>query len=237
MALNSDIQKPNIGEIVTLFQIDATGLGAAKKWYFTQTLSGGNTISFDGDEYTPIDIHAEGFELSNTGKLPRPSLAISNVDSIIASEIIEYGDLLGALVIRVRTLSKYLDGEPFADPTVKFPIDTYIINQKKLQNNKVIQFELITSIDLESLILPGRQILRDTCTHTYRYYTTGPDFVYTNVTCPYTGSNYFKANGDTTSEPAEDVCGKRLSDCELRYPLTSDELPTRAFPSVARGNL
>ena len=88
-------------------------------------------------------------------------------------------------------------------------------------------------MDYEGTYLPKGQVLRDTCTHIYRVYTDG-EFVYTNATCPYTGANYFKRDGSSTETASEDVCGKKYSDCKLRYPLKSDVLPTRAFPNVAR---
>ena len=229
----SDIQKPSVGELVTLYQLDATKYGAATVWYFTQSVNGGAPVFFNSQEYTPIDIKAEGFDISTEGTMPRPKLAVSNVDNTLAAEVISYKDFLGCKLTRIRTLSKYLDGGSMADPTVEFPRDIYIIQQKVSQNKQAIQWELVAKTDLENLKIPKRQVLRDTCTHSYRYYSAGA-FIYTDVSCPYTGASYFKASGAVTSDPAEDVCGRKLSDCKLRYPLDSDQLPTRAFPMVAR---
>jgi len=231
----SESQKPDVGELITLYQLDATHVGASSIWYFTQAVKDTGPVFFNSQEYTPIDIKAEGFDVSTGGTLARPKLAVSNVDSTLASEIIEYNDLLGCKLIRIRTLSKYLDGEPAADPTVEFPRDVYTIHQKVIQNKQIVQWELAAKIDMNNLKIPRRQILRDTCTHTYRYYSSG--FVYTNISCPYTGSSYFTFDGTPTTNADEDVCGRKLSDCKLRYPLTTDQLPTRAFPMVARTRL
>ena len=234
--LSSDNQKPDVGELVTLYQLDVSSVvdtGDPQTWYFTQAVKDANTVYFNSKEYTPIDIKAEGFDLTTEGTSIRPKIAISNVDNTLAAEVIDYQDFLGCKLTRIRTLSKYLDGEPLEDPTVMFPKDIYIIQQKIIQNHKIIQWELVSKTDLENLKIPRRQVLRDTCTHTYRYYKDGA-FVYTNISCPYTGSNYFKRDGTTTTTPSEDVCGRKLSDCKLRYPLDSDQLPTRAFPMCAR---
>ncbi len=257
--LASDIQKPDIGSLVTLYQFDATKMGAPSIWYFTQAVQDGAPVVFNSQEYTPIDIKADGFDITTEGTSIRPRLAVSNVDNTLASEVISYKDFLGCKLTRIRTLLKYIgdteeaitdesfdditdhNGESIFDTTgggsestfVEFPRDIYIIQQKIIQNKKIIQWELVAKTDLENLKIPRRQVLRDTCTHTYRYYQDGA-FVYTDVSCPYTGATYYEQDGTLTTNPAEDVCGKKLSDCKLRYPLDSDQLPTRAFPMVAR---
>lgn len=231
--LSGDIQKPSVDSLVILYQLDATGVGAPSVWYFTNSVNNGVPVIFNSQEYTPIDIKAEGFDISTKGTMARPKLAVSNVDNTFASEVISYQDFLGCKLTRIRTLKKYLDGEPLADPTVEFPRDIYIIHMKITQTKQMIQWELVAKTDLETLKIPKRQIIRDGCQHTYRYYIDGA-FVYTNISCPYTGASYFKKDGTTTTNPAEDSCGRKLSDCKLRYPLDSDQLPTRAFPMVAR---
>lgn len=240
--LASGIQRPDVGELVTLYQLDLVKLGG-DVLYFTQAVKEGQgPIFFNSQEYTPIDIAAEGFDISTEGTMPRPKLAVSNVDSTLAALVISYNDFLGCKLIRIRTISKYLDGEPEADPTVEFPRDIYIIQQKVMQNKQIIQWELAAKTDLENLKIPKRQILRDTCTHSYRTYD-GTDFIYNDVTCPYNGEDpgdFFKSDGTPCTE-AEDECGRKLSDCILRHTITTvsgvavtSELPTRAFPMVAR---
>ena len=88
-------------------------------------------------------------------------------------------------------------------------------------------------MDQEGRKLPGRQVLKDACTHIYRFPDGMGDFDYTNATCPYVGTDYFEATGASTNDPALDKCGKKLSDCRLRFG-QHGVLPTRAFPGVAR---
>jgi phage-related protein len=86
---------------------------------------------------------------------------------------------------------------------------------------------------METAMIPKRQVLRDACLAEYRYYDTATAaFDYTRATCPYVGTSYFEADGTPTINPAEDQCGRKLSDCKLRF--TDLILPTWAFPGVSR---
>ena len=71
-------------------------------------------------------------------------------------------------------------------------------------------------------------VLRDSCVHTYRYWV-GTKFQYKEVACPYVAEVYFKKNGEPTMDPAEDSCGKRLSDCKLRFGVEA-VLPRNGIP-------
>jgi hypothetical protein len=42
-------------------------------------------IVFDGDTYVRLPIQAEGFEYSNTGTLPRPTLTVANLGGEISA--------------------------------------------------------------------------------------------------------------------------------------------------------
>ena len=41
--------------------------------------------------------------------------------------VTDLDDLLGAEVTRIRTFEKYLDGKPEADPSAKFPDDSFML--------------------------------------------------------------------------------------------------------------
>jgi lambda family phage minor tail protein L len=232
-----DTQQLDVGEYVVLFDLDCTPIGGSVYHFCPTTITDSTsqqstTVVYNGVSYLPIDVKLEGFEITSDGQQPRPKITVANVNLTFASLVTSLNDLVGAQLTRRRTFKKYLDGEIDADPTAQFPVDIYIIERKTIQNKFQIQWELSSFLDLSGRYIPARQILRDTCTHRYRIYIGGA-FVYTNVTCPYTGVNYFDEDGNVVVDPADDVCGRRLSDCDLRYPLDSDELPTRAFPGVA----
>lgn len=228
----SDVQEPSLGKLVTLFKIDCTGLGGTTYYFVPATISG-STVYFNSIEYLPINIEATGFEYVSKGQLPKPEIILTNASRTMASAIIEYDDLLGAVVTRRRTFEKYLDGQAEADPMAKFPDDIYVIERKALHSKNLIKWELSAYMDFEGKFLPNRQILRDTCIWRYRIWDSGAGaFNYDNVECPYTDASYFKKDGTPTANANEDVCGKRLSDCVLRY--NDDPLPFGGFPGVGK---
>ena len=236
MSLNesiaSDVQKAAVGNLVTMFRIDCTPWGGTV-FNFIPATSSGTTISFNSVEYSPIDIEATGFEYTSKGQLPRPRLKVSNVTNTMAGYVTEYDELLGAVVTRIRTFEKYLDGKPDADPSAKFPDDTYIVERKAAQNKFFIEWELSAYMDFEGKFLPNRQILRDTCIWVYRVWdSVASEFNYELAECPYTDSEMFKKDGTITTVSGEDICGKRLSDCSLRY--GDSPLPFSGFPGVGK---
>ena len=222
----SDVQQPSVGEIVELFEIELEGSGGTGTLYFTKNIGSDNetAIDFNSRTYIPIDVEASGWEVSGEGALPRPTLKVSNVLFSIASHVIGFEDLVGAKLIRRRTLKRYLDGEDEANPAAEFPQDIYVIDQKLNHNKYFIEFQLAAYMDFEGTMLPKRQILRDTCTHVYRNYDSdSTSFIYTNATCPYTGEHCYDKTGEYEIDESLDVCGKRLKDCELRYSGTKAE--------------
>lgn len=229
----NDLQQPDVGELVVLYVLDLTSLGGSILRFTENTVVSGTSrtaVYFQGVAYFPLDVDSEGWEVSGEGTMPRPKIRYNNAELTIQSYVNTYDDLIGAIVYRKRTFSKYLDGAELADSAAEFPTDCYRIERKTAQNKSFIEFELASELDLEGKKVPGRIVLRDTCTHAYRIYK-GSAFDYTNATCPYTGTDYFKRDGTTTLLPAEDNCGKKLSDCALRFG-EAGNLPTRAFPGA-----
>ncbi len=227
--IKRDVQKSSPGEIVQLFDIDATSIGG-EVYRFVKGTDHGQPVRWQGHVYMPRDFEADGFEINGQGTLPRPTLRVAHINSALLGATRELGDMLGAVVTRWRTFAHYLDDGPQADPNAHFAPDVYRIDRKASQNKIFIEWELAAAMDQEGKQLPGRQILRDTCTHVYRRWT-GSGFDYAEATCPYVGTRYYDLSGRPCAA-SSDQCGKRLSDCELRF--RHQPLPTRAFPGVAR---
>jgi lambda family phage minor tail protein L len=224
---------------VTLFRLDATSVGAAV-YYFTPTaMSGGNSVTFGGQVYQAVDITMDGFEVNAGGVLPTPKMQIANSDLFIQSLVNQFGDLAGCEIRRVRTFGRFLDGQPDADPTAFIGPDVFRVERKSDENPVYIEWELSAAIDQEGKMLPGRQFLRDICMRRYRHYNptasnaAADGYVYPTIfPCKYTGSNAFDELGNPAL-PANDKCGRRLSDCKLRFRLEGG-LPTGAFPGIGR---
>lgn len=238
-SIAADIQKFSLDSIVELFTMDLTRYGEGIL-YFTPSIDANNVaeggvLKHDGNSYTPIPIKATGFEWTSQGALPRPLLQLSNTAKILPGLLLSFYDLLGASVTRTRTLYKYMDGQPSADPTQTFPVDIYLIERKTKQNENLIEWELASAMDVEGRKIPGRRVFRDLCTHYYRVFDPDTmDYDYTEATCPYVGVDAFDQIGNPTTA-ALDVCGKRLSSCQLRFTGTTT-IPAQLFPGVQVSN-
>jgi len=219
--------------LVDLYQIDATALGIGIL-YFTSTAYPSANIIFDGQSYTPIEFEANGFEWSAKGALPTPTIKISNATGIVSAAVISAQDLLGAVLTRIRTFARHLDDGSDPDVDAIAPPEIYNIERKSAQNKHFIEWELSAVIDQEGRFLPGRQALKTVCPQNYRIYTpTGDTFDYSKATCPYVGTGYYKKDGTPTTKQ-NDKCGKRLSDCRLRFG-EKNKLYTWAMPGIGQG--
>ena len=198
--------------------------------HFVKATDDGQPVVWQGTTYMPRDFEVEGFEMNGQGTLPRPIIRVSHINTAFIGLVREYDDLLGAVLTRWRTFTKYLDGAPQADPNAHFAPDVYKLDRKTSQNKIFIEWELAAAMDQEGKKLPvakscGTSVPISTASGTVRRSTTKRRRV------PIPAGNCFDRTGTPCSASA-DKCGKRLSDCELRFP--NQPLPTRAFPGVAR---
>lgn len=215
--------------IVEMYEIDLTPLGLD-----IVRFSPTGPVSFGGVEYQSIPIEVSGFQWSSEGTMPRPTMKLVAPNLNFLQLLVDFNDLVGMEVKRIKTFRKFLDDGESPSPSTMFPVEAYLINQKTAQTALLLEFTLSSRLDLESMKLPRKLILRDACVQNYRVFRGG-GFSYENVTCPYTGNNYFEADGTPTSDPRNDVCGKKLKDCKRRFgddPTVT--LPMLAFPGVRR---
>ncbi|MEA3250131.1 MAG: phage minor tail protein L [Pseudomonadota bacterium] len=226
----SDVQRLEQDAIVTVFELDARQYGDGILRFAPEPIDGG-PVRLNGYEYQPVPIAAEGFEWNGQGTLPRPTLSITAMELAFLSLVISADDLVGAPVKRIRTYRKHLDDGSDPDPEAMFPVDYYVIERKTSQNRRAIQFELSVQLDQQGRMIPHRQVLRDTCGYRYRYSANG-QYHYDGVGCPYAGDGEWEVDG-TPAPPGKDKCGKRLSDCKLRFGQHA-VLPFNAFPGVGR---
>ena len=225
-----ELAKLNPSAIIELFELhlDNTLHGSTDVYRFHAGANAdvdGNVV-FNGNTYTRIPVKADGFEFTNTGTLPRPTLTISNLDGTMTTLLLLVNattagnDLGGAEVRRIRTLKKFLDGESTADPNAKFPDERWYVDRKANESRDSVTFELASKFDLAGQKLPKRQIVANVC-----------QWVYRSSECSYTGSNYFDVNGNTVPSLSQDVCGKRVASCKLRFGDTA-QLPFGSFPGA-----
>lgn len=109
---------------------------------------------------------------------------------------------------------------PTADPAAEFARDVYYVDRKSNETKDYVEFELAAALDLAGVALPRRQIIQNYCPWQYR-----------GAECGYTGTSYFNVNDTVVGSLAQDVCGKRLKSCRLRFGQTA-ELPYGGFPAA-----
>jgi lambda family phage minor tail protein L len=134
-------------------------------------------IIWNGNSYYSTAIEVEGFEANMAGRLPRPKLTVANTDFIISNILRDYSDFRNSKFVRIKLFLKNLDdinfddGEnPFgvADPLAYISKEKYLISQKIVENKQLVQFELITPFDLQSLETATRAIYGRYCYWQYR---------------------------------------------------------------------
>ena len=223
---NAETFKTELPQIIDLFSLDISillpqGSNAQSIYYFANwsQVNGANVV-YKTKTYTPMPLTSSGFELNTKGQLARPTLTFANVGLGITSLTNTYQDLVGATVQRIRTLTTYLDGAPGADPNAFWGPDEWIVEQKSSEDKLAVSFQLAIPFDLEGRALPGRRLLREQCQWIYK----------DSIGCGYNGTNYFDAN-DQAASAGNDVCGKRLTSCKLRFGNTS-RLPFGGFPGL-----
>lgn len=118
-SISSEIQKLAPSAIIEMFEIDATVIGGSVYRFHSGKNGLIGDIVWQGNTYSAFPIEASGFEWSGKGQLPRPVVRVSNVLGTMTALVLQYDDLAGVKVTRIRTLQKYLDDANF--PIVQKP--------------------------------------------------------------------------------------------------------------------
>lgn len=221
--ITADIQGLEPGDRVYLFELDATQIGGEHLRFHGYPQAG--PIWWQGNEYSPWAIEAEGFARTGVGTQPAPTLRVGNIGQdeqgnplpgVISALCLALDDLVGARVIRRSTLGKYLDaanfpgGNPTADPNEEFPQEIWLIEAKTAEDKETVEFELRSALDFDGEQLPARQIQASTC----GWLTIGG---YRGPYCGYTGAAMFDRDGNPVTDATLDKCGGRVSDCKKRF--------------------
>lgn len=224
--ISEELLKLSPSTLVVLYELDLTALGDTKYYFYPGTTENKENVVWQGNTYSAIPIEAEGFDVSSDGVLAAPTATIANVYGTIAALCLQFNDLLNAKFTRRRTMLKYLDAENFtggnvdADPTVGFDDDVYYVARKAEETRLSVKFELTSPWDVEGVLLPKRQIIRNLCSWEYR--AAG--------TCGYTGVAVADVFNNPTNDLAVDACSKSLGGCKLRF--AGAPLPYGGFPAA-----
>lgn len=227
MTIAKTVQELSPGAIITLIEVDLTDIGDTIYRFHNGTNELNTAVTWQGNLYSQFPVELTGFESSTQGALSRPTLKLANVTGLLIPLLKSLSDLVGGKITRKRTMVKYLDAvnfdggvNPTADVAAFFADDIYFIDRKIAENKVFIEFELISSLDLNGIKIPRRQIIQNSCTWIYR-----------SAECTYAGGAVADSNDNLTSDTNLDVCGKRLSSCQLRFGTTAI-LPYGGFPGA-----
>lgn len=218
----SDLQAVAPSAIIELFelQLDVLNHGVSETYRFHAgtSLNANGELVWNGNSYLRFPVEADGFEYNGQGQLPRPKIRVSNILGTITAILLGLpSGLERAKVTRIRTLARYIDAVNFPgnvnpygtpDPTAEFPREIYYIDRKTTENRELVEFELAAAFDLTGVRAPKRQCISSIC-----------QWVYRSAECSYTAAAYYDANDRPVGSAGEDVCGKRLSSCEVRFRL------------------
>ena len=146
-------------------------------------------IKLNGNSYQRVAVKIEGFEDTSTGTIPRPTMTFSNLGGItkdttvmtmsdflnIVNQVTAGNDLLNAKVTRILPLASALDDDNFITGSNPFNpnVDTsngttdklidrvYYIDRKAVENREIVQFELVSILDMQNKRIPVRIVTRD----------------------------------------------------------------------------
>ncbi len=190
-ALVSDLQVQSQPEgLITVFEVylaesDLGGPGI-DKLYFHDGSNGTDRIRWyslldDNDfgstsaskyglqYYEAFPVESEGWEIRGSGTLPRPTVRFANINQYWSANLATFDDLVGAKVIRRRTLAKYLyGGSASANPPVEFNRDVFYIERKTSETSTMVEFELSSAFDVQGVKLPRRSIIAARCPWKYK---------------------------------------------------------------------
>jgi len=107
-----------------------------------------------------------------------------------------------------------------SDETAEFPREIFYIDRKTAETRDLVEFEMVSAMDLAGVRAPKRQCISNIC-----------QWVYRSPECGYTGINYFNADDQAVALESLDACGKRLTSCKARFGANSG-LPFGSFPGI-----
>ncbi|MDO4224232.1 MAG: phage minor tail protein L [Acinetobacter sp.] len=226
--LNTDFQKLHVDGLITLYELDASKLGAGILRFHSHLQSG--AITFRGVAFEPIAMSVSGLEMRSDGKASAPNMTIANkigdVQGAVSAYCLQFKDFAGAKLKVITTLAKYLEAVNFSDGNAHASHECkeqiWFIEQKTSENAHQVSFELSNPIDFEGLKIPVRQISN------YCHWAVCGK--YRGEECGYTGTAMFTKDDKPTNDPAQDACIGRLKSCRVRFG-QNKPLPFGGYPA------
>ena len=190
---HAELQKINPNSIIELFELElveglhyATGnpsnVPTIYRFHSGCNIDTYANIVWQSNTYERFPIEASGYEFAGEGKIPRPTLVMSNLggitrlgsvlrvtDLLITVNLVTaHNDLLDAKVTRRTLTADALDASnfsgntnPFGTPSSdEFPKEIHFIDRKIQESRDLVSFELVNRLDMQNKRVPARQVTR-----------------------------------------------------------------------------
>lgn len=187
-----DLQPTAILELYKLYP-DTTNSPNIFITFHGGSVFGGN-VTWQGVQYIPVPVEAEGFGVFGDGTLPRPKIKVSNNDRLVTYLLGKYKDFKNAVIFRKKVFVKHLDDvnfdgqNPFglANSEAEISQEKYLVGQKVQENKAFVEFELNLPLDLDNFDVNYRTVNAKYCYWTYR-----------GLGCQYAGKPVEKEDGSS----------------------------------------
>jgi len=219
--------------LLSLWTLDGSSIGLPETFSFIDgTSTSYQPVIFNGITYIPFPIMVRNVAADGTGRIPRPSLMASNINGFVSNLLLQNRNLIGARVIRQRVFARFIDainwpngknpwGTP--DPTAAYPQEIWYVNRKISENQQVVEWELGSLFEVDSVKLPRRQINANTCWFNYR---DGPTCGYSGAPLADQNNMVFGAGGYGYTLNARGVYNSSSTYAQGDYVIITSNLPT-----------
>lgn len=172
-----DINKQRVdSELVELFELYIPGVPVEDLPRFTTYPTSVKFYDRDSPHtvrvYLSLPMEFSGYEQKSEGAYSRPTIVFANVLGTFKSTIgTSNDDLVGKKLTRRKTLFKYLATEDegvAGTAPIEQPQQVFFIDRIEKENAQSVIFELTSGFDLQSVTVPNRYILSNTCTWLYQ---------------------------------------------------------------------
>lgn len=195
---------------VVLWEIDLTEVGGERYFFCNEQNEKGEPVTWQGRQYQPYPIQGSGFELNGKGTSTRPTLTVSNLYGMVTGMAEDMQSLVGGTVVRRKVYARFLDAVNFVNGNSDADPEQEVISRWRIEQCSELSavsasFVLSTPTETDGAVFPGRIMLANTCTWTYR----GDE-------CGYSGPAVADEYDQPTSDITKDKCSKCLSGCKFR---------------------
>ncbi|WP_250952234.1 phage minor tail protein L [Escherichia coli] len=195
---------------VVLWEIDLTEVGGERYFFCNEQNEKGEPVTWQGRQYQPYPIQGSGFELNGKGTSTRPTLTVSNLYGMVTGMAEDLQSLVGGTVVRRKVYARFLDAANFVNGNSDADPEQEVISRWRIEQCSELSavsasFVLSTPTETDGAVFPGRIMLANTCTWTYR----GDE-------CGYHGPAVADEYDQPTSDITKDKCSKCLSGCKFR---------------------